>query len=360
MYNLLYFQVIVKLCSSLTEAECNQIILKYGTEEFSGFNNLGSAMAYVLKVTNKCQQFRNDPSFATSTNNLSGTFASTSTSSQPEINLNLIEQQLQKLCLPFLRIAALLRHHLYEQHLPEIKVPQMEFVCLVYFLELVTVDINWDSFDAAKALCFVPGHEQKLPELWCVQLMSQHRGLIFEEIANKEMATLVNDQHALWEQPRLLRLPREYEKLFTVSSWNTTQMWWHWNNIYFLLCSTIMKKCVQIAITSRGNVRSVYFVERLFVWSNVVVWRIVALKLFGYVLRIKSIFFFISWSIRQEFRNSSQLFSYELQHSMRCGGGTGIFLVVPSTYIIVVRGRRACLWGSLYLDDYFEEDRDLR
>lgn len=45
---------------------------------------------------------------------------------------------------------------------------------------------------------------------------------------------------------------------------------------------------------------------------------------------------------------------------MRCGGGTGIFLVVPSTYIIVVRGRRACLWGSLYLDDYFEEDRDLR
>lgn len=45
---------------------------------------------------------------------------------------------------------------------------------------------------------------------------------------------------------------------------------------------------------------------------------------------------------------------------MRCGGGTGIFLVVPSTYIIVVRGRRACLWGSLYLDEYYEEDRDLR
>lgn len=48
------------------------------------------------------------------------------------------------------------------------------------------------------------------------------------------------------------------------------------------------------------------------------------------------------------------------QHSMQCGGGTGIFLVVPSTLIIVIRGRRACLWGSLYLDDYHEEDRDLR
>ncbi|KAG7308934.1 E3 ubiquitin-protein ligase ubr3 [Plutella xylostella] len=49
-----------------------------------------------------------------------------------------------------------------------------------------------------------------------------------------------------------------------------------------------------------------------------------------------------------------------VQHAMECGGGTGIFLVVTSTYIIVIRGRRACLWGSLYLDDYDEEDRDLK
>ena len=51
---------------------------------------------------------------------------------------------------------------------------------------------------------------------------------------------------------------------------------------------------------------------------------------------------------------------FSLQHSLECGGGTGIFLVVTSTYIIVIRGRRACLWGSLYLDDYDEEDRDLK
>lgn len=37
-----------------------------------------------------------------------------------------------------------------------------------------------------------------------------------------------------------------------------------------------------------------------------------------------------------------------------------MFLVVTSTYIIVIRGRRACLWGSLYLDDFDEEDRDLK
>lgn len=51
---------------------------------------------------------------------------------------------------------------------------------------------------------------------------------------------------------------------------------------------------------------------------------------------------------------------FKLQHTISCGGGAGIFLVVTSTYIIVIRGRRACLWGSLYLDDFFEEDRDLK
>lgn len=47
-------------------------------------------------------------------------------------------------------------------------------------------------------------------------------------------------------------------------------------------------------------------------------------------------------------------------HAQECGAGTGVFLVITSTYIIVIRGHRACLWGSLYLDDFEEEDRDLK
>lgn len=231
MYNLLYFQVIVKLCASLTEAECDQILAKYTPNEsveFDGFSNLGMAMAFVLRVTNKCHQFRaasssfgrpkNIPMPFTFPSTSSSSPSSPSSSSQQPINLNLFEQQLQKLCLPFLRIAALLRHHLYEQNLPEIEIPQVEFVRLVYFLELVTVDIDWNSFDAAKALCFIPGHELKLPELWCNQLMSLHRGALVDlDDQYKATSSLISNQHALWEQPRLLRLPREYEKLFTVS-----------------------------------------------------------------------------------------------------------------------------------------------
>lgn len=47
-------------------------------------------------------------------------------------------------------------------------------------------------------------------------------------------------------------------------------------------------------------------------------------------------------------------------HSVDCGAGTSIYLAVNSSTIIVIRGRRACLWGSVYLDSYGEEDRDLK
>ncbi|KAJ7415577.1 e3 ubiquitin-protein ligase ubr3 [Willisornis vidua] len=48
------------------------------------------------------------------------------------------------------------------------------------------------------------------------------------------------------------------------------------------------------------------------------------------------------------------------QHSQNCGAGTGIFLLINASVIIIIRGHRFCLWGSVYLDAHGEEDRDLR
>ncbi|KAH3873595.1 hypothetical protein DPMN_036889 [Dreissena polymorpha] len=48
------------------------------------------------------------------------------------------------------------------------------------------------------------------------------------------------------------------------------------------------------------------------------------------------------------------------QHSVECGAGTGIFLLINSSIIVVIRGPRAALWGSVYLDEYGEEDKDLK
>uniref|UniRef100_A0A8D0C5S4 E3 ubiquitin-protein ligase n=1 Tax=Salvator merianae TaxID=96440 RepID=A0A8D0C5S4_SALMN len=47
-------------------------------------------------------------------------------------------------------------------------------------------------------------------------------------------------------------------------------------------------------------------------------------------------------------------------HSQNCGAGTGIFLLINASVIIIIRGHRFCLWGSVYLDVHGEEDRDLR
>lgn len=214
MFNLIYYQVVVQLCTTLTEAECNQIIEKYSTNETilnCGFENLGTAMAFVLANMNKCKHLQPETIQSTAHDE---TMPSTSTAFT-NINLNLMEQQLQKLCLPFLRIAALLRHHLYEQDMPEIKSPQLEFVRLVYYLELITKDADWDSFNAAKALCFIPGTERTLPKFWCDQLMDlRTTDTVQGQI--KATAALISNQHALWQQPRLLALPREYESLFTV------------------------------------------------------------------------------------------------------------------------------------------------
>ncbi len=51
MYNLLYYQVVVQICSSLTDSECDEIISKYSTEPLlpvTGVSSLGAAIALVL------------------------------------------------------------------------------------------------------------------------------------------------------------------------------------------------------------------------------------------------------------------------------------------------------------------------
>ena len=106
----------------------------------------------------------------------------------------------------------MLRQHLYEQSLPTIQSPQEEFVRLVYYLELVTEGMGWDCFNAAVALNWQSKEAAvAIPHLWC----EQYKAFIYRsEIAAK---SLIVDQHITWQMPKLFSLPREYEKIFTVS-----------------------------------------------------------------------------------------------------------------------------------------------
>ncbi|KFD58401.1 hypothetical protein M513_00627 [Trichuris suis] len=46
-------------------------------------------------------------------------------------------------------------------------------------------------------------------------------------------------------------------------------------------------------------------------------------------------------------------------HALECGAGTGVFLAVNTSFVIITRERRCCEWGSIYLDSHGEEDRGL-
>jgi len=47
-------------------------------------------------------------------------------------------------------------------------------------------------------------------------------------------------------------------------------------------------------------------------------------------------------------------------HSNTCGLGNAVFICVMSSAILVILGKEACIWGSIYLDAFGEEDLDLR
>lgn len=231
MYNLLYYQIVLQFCSRLTDGECDEVIEKFTeckTVPENGVANLGAAMALVLNNLDRCKNFRQDPfvkefsqpfiddeDVEMSEDCEAGTSSKASadaTAPLPDMETKLkdFEIELQSLCLPYLRNAALLRHHIYHQELPEVKGPELEFARLVYFLELVTKSMDWKKFHAAKALCFAKDTELSLPIHWCKVLMESRP-------PHDTTRELIMSQHSAWHQPQLLALPREYERLFTVS-----------------------------------------------------------------------------------------------------------------------------------------------
>ncbi|XP_020290278.1 E3 ubiquitin-protein ligase UBR3 isoform X2 [Pseudomyrmex gracilis] len=291
LYNLLYYQVILQISCNFSRAERNTILKR---RRSCAATSSETALAEII-------EFFKDSGLYSGTDD-----EKPSTSASPSyvrVKTHCLEQQIQSLCLPFLRVAALLRHHLYEQPLPVIRAPQSEFVRLVYYLELVTEGMNWDSFSSAVALNWQePDACVSVPIFWCNQLLT----FLTNWQGHLPARRLVMEQHISWQMPKLLSLPREYEKIFT------------------------------------------YYHERQCSQCHSVPQEIGICLLCGTIVCLKQ-------------NCCKQMNVCEaIQHSIDCGSGTGIYLVVTSTYIIVIRGRRACLWGSLYLDDFEEEDRDLK
>lgn len=160
---------------------------------------------------------------------------------------------MQKLCLPYLRVAALLKYHLYQQPLPDIRTAESEFVRLVYYLELVTESMDWECFNAAVALNWPSDTEMYAasPTSWCNQFA------VFVSKSQIAARAFLVDQHITWHPPRLLQLPREYEKIFTVSQNFMENLLY--NKMFFLWFSITMKGRVVSANRCRKKPVFVYF-----------------------------------------------------------------------------------------------------
>lgn len=265
MFNVLYYQVVTQLCTTLSEVDCIKILNAYGNyEQLGEIRNIGAAMALVLTNLDKCRHFRKDA--------VDEQMADKTTSDMTSIDLQPYELELQKLCLPFLRVAALLRHHIYHQELPHVASSHLEFARLVYFLELVTVGMDWSDFDASKALCFCENMHLRLPMQWCNQL---------KDVPPPHHVTreLVLHQHIAWQQPRLLRLPREYERLFTVNIQTNTCVKLLFTRKFYIFFSIITNKCVPNVRQYQRKVLFVCCAERLFVSNKLVAKKMLVVKL---------------------------------------------------------------------------------
>ncbi|XP_075927773.1 E3 ubiquitin-protein ligase UBR3 isoform X3 [Petromyzon marinus] len=227
-----------------------------------------------------------------------------------------VEFSVQQGVLPFLRVAALLQHHLYRDELPTCQNPEEEFSALAEFLSLLEAPASAIGVPPSSAGAAAnPGADVAAPaSARCLRWSTSPRLLVRRWCSELSGITCRSPADGLallrrvdaWAQPRLLQLPRGYSCLF--------------QHYHGRACTTCGKPPKDPALC----------------------------LVCGAFLCLKGIC-------------CKQQNCYEcVQHSQVCGAGTAVFLLVHASVVIVVRGPQFCLWGSVYLDAHGEEDRDLR
>ena len=119
-----------------------------------------------------------------------------------------LEGRLQADCLPYLRIAALLRHYIYSEPLPDIWEADWEFTRLAQFLGMADTDMSGRVESAPCLGWLVP--PAALATTWARELA------VFAAKAAPSARKLVLINNS-WRQPQLLRLPRNYDAIFQVN-----------------------------------------------------------------------------------------------------------------------------------------------
>ncbi|CAG09939.1 unnamed protein product, partial [Tetraodon nigroviridis] len=209
-----------------------------------------------------------------------------------------IEFSLQQFCLPFLRLSCLLQHHLYGDNLTGCQ-EEDEFSALAVCLGLHS-SVPQPSSVVTSASCLQwPVDASDLVTQWCAEVTT-----LSQIQAEQSLTLLVQDPQ--WAPPRLLQLPDNYNVIFQ-----------YYHRKACTACRKVPKDPALCLVCGA----------------------FVCLK---------------GACCKQQGTCECVL------HSQHCGAATGIFLLINASVIIIIRGHRFCLWGSVYLDAHGEEDRDLR
>ncbi|KAL4222682.1 E3 ubiquitin-protein ligase ubr3 [Mactra antiquata] len=214
-----------------------------------------------------------------------------------------VESTVQELCEPFLKIASLVKFHFFGDEFPERKdLTEFQYLCAYLKLNVIEKTVIEPKKLTSAAMCvrWIIDEPHTLTRAWCTDLV---KFINDDHAADGKSLLTVNTQ---WFTSKLIQLPDQYYKIFQAYRKKTCPV-----------CSNIPKDpCICLVC--------------------------------GVFL-----------CFRESCCRQQHLFEC-VQHSIECGAGTGIFLLVNSSIIVVIRGPRAAIWGSVYLDEHGEEDRDLK
>ena len=235
-----------------------------------------------------------------------------------DVTLDQLELRVQASCLPYLRIAALLRHYVYGEQLPDIWEQDWEFTRLAQFLGMADMDMSGRVPSAPCLGWLVPPAELVTSWAGGMDAFSARSLLAARKLV------LVNN---IWRQPQLLKLPKNYDAIFQVRAY-----------------------CVSYLQTTTLYIFQFYHKRECSVCRGVPKDPTICL-LCGMMV-----------CLREACCKSTtgENVHEAVRHSIDCGAGTAPFLAVNSATIVVIRGKRACIWGSIYLDAFGEEDRELK
>jgi hypothetical protein len=199
---------------------------------------LSSYLGYAVSVMDSGSLYKDDGTSASS--DLDG------------LDITDLEASAQELVLPFIRIAALVRHYVFEQDLPSIAEDANEFSGLIDFLELtnnkvVEEDEAMETEGAAIAVVSVAdglnwfrvaaeeGGQLEM-DLWLQEFVPHIR----RNCAKAKQLLQVN---LLWSQPVLLRVPKNYDDIFQVRNVTCHVIKRNWHHLVHGPDSPFLRLC---------------------------------------------------------------------------------------------------------------------